>query len=97
MKLLNTIQKIIQEAEEQYNNACESCVPVEELDRLEKHYNDSLKLLNTIQKIIQEAEEQYIIACESCVPVEELDRLEKHYKDSLKLLKLYRSEEKKKK
>lgn len=45
MKLLKTIQKIIQEAEEQYNNACESCVPVEELDRLEKHYKDSLKLL----------------------------------------------------
>ena len=46
MKLLKTIQKIIQEAEEQYNNACESCVTVEELDRLEKHYKDSLKLLN---------------------------------------------------
>lgn len=45
MKLLKTIEKIIQEAEEQYNNACESCVSVEELDRLEKHYNDSLKLL----------------------------------------------------
>jgi hypothetical protein len=45
MKLLKTIEKIIKEAEEQYNNACESCVPVEELDRLEKHYNDSLKLL----------------------------------------------------
>jgi hypothetical protein len=45
MKLLNTIQKIIQEAEEQYIIACESCVPVEELDRLEKHYKDSLKLL----------------------------------------------------
>lgn len=45
MKLLKTIQKIIQEAEEQYNNACESCVSVEELDRLEKHYKDSLKLL----------------------------------------------------
>lgn len=45
MKLLTTIQKIIQEAEEQYNIACESCVPVEELDRLEKHYHDSLKLL----------------------------------------------------
>jgi len=44
MKLLKTIQKIIQEAEEQYN-ACESCVTVEELDRLEKHYKDSLKLL----------------------------------------------------
>jgi hypothetical protein len=45
MKLLKTIEKIIQEAEEQYNNACESFVPVEELDRLEKHYHDSLKLL----------------------------------------------------
>lgn len=45
MKLLKTIEKIIQEAEEQYNNACESCVSVEELDRLERHYHDSLKLL----------------------------------------------------
>jgi DNA invertase Pin-like site-specific DNA recombinase len=45
MKLLKTIEKIIQEAEEQYNLACESCVTVEELDRLEKHYKDSLKLL----------------------------------------------------
>lgn len=45
MKLLKTIEKIIKEAEDQYNNACESCVPVEELDRLEKHYKDSLKLL----------------------------------------------------
>lgn len=46
MKLLKTIQNLIQEAEEQYNNACESFVPVEELDRLEKHYKDSLKLLS---------------------------------------------------
>jgi DNA invertase Pin-like site-specific DNA recombinase len=45
MKLLKTIEKIIQEAEEQYNSACESCVTVEELDRLEKHYKDSLKLM----------------------------------------------------
>lgn len=45
MKLIKTIQKIIKEAEEQYNNACESCVTVEELDRLEKHYKDSLRLL----------------------------------------------------
>lgn len=45
MKLLKTIEKIIKEAEEQYNNACESCLPVEEIDRLEKHYKDSLKLL----------------------------------------------------
>jgi hypothetical protein len=45
MKLLKTIKKIIQESEEQYNSACDSSVPVEELDRLEKHYKDSLKLL----------------------------------------------------
>jgi hypothetical protein len=45
MKLLKTIEKIIQEAEEQYNSACERCVSVEELDKLEKHYKDSLKLM----------------------------------------------------
>ena len=45
MKLLKTIEKIIQEAEEQYNSACERYVPVEELDKLEKHYKDSLKLM----------------------------------------------------
>jgi lipoate synthase len=45
MKLLKTIKKIIQEAEDQYNLACETNTPLEELDRLEKHYKDSLKLL----------------------------------------------------
>jgi DNA invertase Pin-like site-specific DNA recombinase len=59
MKLLKTIEKIIQEAEEQYNSACERCVSVEELDRLEKHYHDSLKLLklyksNESKSVIQE-------------------------------------------
>jgi len=45
MKLLKTIKRIIQEAEEQYNAASETNLPLEELDRLEKHYKDSLKLL----------------------------------------------------
>lgn len=45
MKLLKTIKKIIQEAEEQYNSASETSMPLEELDRLEKHYKDSLRLL----------------------------------------------------
>lgn len=49
MKLLKTIQKIIQEAEEQYLNADETCITVEEFDRLEKKYKDSLKLLNLYQ------------------------------------------------
>lgn len=45
MKLLKTIKKIIQESEQQYNLACERCASIEELDRLEKHYKDSLRLL----------------------------------------------------
>ncbi len=46
MKLLKTIENIIKEAEEQYNAACDNNVSIEELDRLEKHYKDSLKLMN---------------------------------------------------
>lgn len=49
MKLLKTIKKIIQEAEEQYNAASETNTPLEELDKLEKHYRDSLKLLKFYQ------------------------------------------------
>lgn len=45
MKLLSTIEKIIQEAEDNYNNACERATSIDELDRLEKQYKDSLKLL----------------------------------------------------
>lgn len=45
MKLLKTIKKIIEEAEEQYNLACQSTATLEEIDRLEKHYRDSLKLM----------------------------------------------------
>jgi hypothetical protein len=45
MKLLKTIKKIIQEAEEQLNRANDTALPLEELDKLEKHYKDSLKLL----------------------------------------------------
>ena len=45
MKLIKTIKKIIQEAEEQLNAASETNLPLEELDKLEKHYKDSLRLL----------------------------------------------------
>ena len=45
MKLLKTIKKIIQEAEEQYNSVCEGSANLDEIDRAEKHYKDSLKLL----------------------------------------------------
>ena len=49
MKLIKTIKKIIQEAEEQLNAASETNLPLEELDKLEKHYKDSLKLLKLYQ------------------------------------------------
>ena len=45
MKLLKTIKRIIQEAEEQYMSACETNTSLDELDRLEKHYRDSVRLL----------------------------------------------------
>ena len=57
MKLLKTIKKIIQEAEEEYNKACEKAVSLEELDRAEKHYKDSLKLL----KLYKEKKKKYVI------------------------------------
>lgn len=55
MKLLKTIERIILEAEEQYNSACESFVSNEELNRLEKNYRDSLKLLNLYKTSIRES------------------------------------------
>lgn len=45
MKLIKTIRKIIEEAEYQLNLASETRTPVDELDRLEKNYKNSLKLL----------------------------------------------------
>ena len=45
MKLIKTIKKIIQEAEDQLNAASETNLPLDELDRLEKHYKVSFKLL----------------------------------------------------
>jgi hypothetical protein len=53
MKLLKTIEKIIQESEERYNAALETNLPLEELDKLEKNYTDSLKLLS-IYKLKEE-------------------------------------------
>jgi hypothetical protein len=57
MKLLSTIQKIIQEAEDNYNNACEGATSIDELDRLEKQYKDSLKLM-TLYKSKQRSSNQ---------------------------------------
>lgn len=51
MKLIKTIEKIIREAEEAYNQALDSIVDEKELERLEKNYRDSLKLMRTFNQI----------------------------------------------
>ena len=51
MKLIKTIEKIIKEAEESYNNALEYVVDEKELSRIEKNYQYSLKLMDTFNKI----------------------------------------------
>lgn len=58
MKLLKTIEKIIQEAEEQYNSACERSVTVEELDRLEKLYKDSIRLMKMYKSKEEESKKK---------------------------------------
>jgi hypothetical protein len=45
MKLLKTIEKLIKEAEDRYDYACENGAPLDEIDKLEDNYKQSLKLL----------------------------------------------------
>ena len=49
MRLLKTIEKIIQEAEEQYNSSVEKGLPLDEVDRLEENYRKSLKLMDMLE------------------------------------------------
>jgi hypothetical protein len=51
MKLLKTIQKLVEEAEKDYNLACDSCADEKTIQRLEKNYYDSLKLLEKVNKV----------------------------------------------
>lgn len=53
MKLLKTIKKLVEEAEERYIQACEKEQDEKTISKLEKDYYDSLKLmkkLNIIEK-----------------------------------------------
>ena len=49
MRLLRTIEKIIQESEEQYLKGVERGLPLDEVDRLEENYNKSLKLMDLLE------------------------------------------------
>lgn len=51
MKLLKTIEHLIQESENAYNRALEESSNEKEIMRLEKNYKDSLKLLKTYKQV----------------------------------------------
>lgn len=49
MRLLKTIEKIIQESEEQYLQGVDKGLPLDEVDRLEENYRKSLKLMDLLE------------------------------------------------
>ena len=51
MKLLKTIEKLIQESEEAYNKALENYSDERTVTRLEKNYNEALKLLRVFNEM----------------------------------------------
>jgi hypothetical protein len=51
MKLIKTIQKLVEDAERDYYLACDRCADEKVIQRLEKNYTDTLKLLEKINKI----------------------------------------------
>lgn len=51
MKLLKTIQKLVEEAEKEYNKVLESTTDPKEIHRAEKNYEDSLKVLEKFNKL----------------------------------------------
>jgi hypothetical protein len=51
MKLLKTIQKLVEEAERDYNQILESTSNPKEIERAEKNYEDSLKVLEKFNKL----------------------------------------------
>jgi len=51
MKLLKTIQKLVEEAESEYNQILESSPDPKEIQRAEKNYEDSLKILEKFNQL----------------------------------------------
>lgn len=49
VRLIKTIKKVIEEAEERYSQACDNGVPLNELDKLEENYKKSLKLMSMLE------------------------------------------------
>jgi hypothetical protein len=45
MKLIKSIEKLVEDAEREYNSVMESTSDIKEIDRAEKNYLDTLKIL----------------------------------------------------
>ncbi len=53
MKLIKTIQNLVEEAEKEYNKVLESTTNMKEIERAEKNYFDSLKVLEKFMQFEQ--------------------------------------------
>lgn len=50
MKLLKTVKRLVEEAERNYISACDSYASLDEVEKAEKNYKNSLKILEMIEK-----------------------------------------------
>ena len=51
MKLIKTIENLVEEAEKEYNKVLERTTNLKEIDRAEKNYLDTLKVLEKFNKL----------------------------------------------
>jgi lipoate synthase len=51
MKLIKTIQNLVEDAEKEYNKVLESTTNMKEIERAEKNYFDSLKVLKKFNEL----------------------------------------------
>jgi hypothetical protein len=51
MKLIRSIEKLVEDAEKEYNSILESSADLKEIDRAEKNYLDTLKVLKKFNEL----------------------------------------------
>jgi uncharacterized membrane protein YjjP (DUF1212 family) len=51
MKLIKSIDKLVEDAEKEYNSILESSSDLKEIDRAEKNYFDTLKVLKKFNEL----------------------------------------------
>jgi hypothetical protein len=51
MKLIKSIEKLVEDAEKEYNSILESSSDLKEIDRAEKNYLDTLKILKKFNQL----------------------------------------------